>query len=92
MKKEQYEKYGKLKEEIEPLKEFLSWCGDRYHCKHVSHYFCRLIIKSLKFFIGRVGYGAIGSTEIELPLELQKRIVKVIEDYVDEKEKELEQI
>ena len=32
MTDEQFEKYQTLKNEIEPLKEFLEWCGKKYRC------------------------------------------------------------
>lgn len=30
MTEEQYKKYGKLFSELQSVKTFLSWCGDRY--------------------------------------------------------------
>jgi hypothetical protein len=84
----QYQKYRLLKEEIEPIKNFLFWCGSKYHGKSISHYGMRLIKK--KFNIGRKGYGATPDTEVTIPSELQERIVEVIEQWVDEKQRELD--
>lgn len=84
----QYQKYRLLKEEIEPIKNFLSWCGNKYRDKYVSFYGMRLIKKEFK--IGRKGYGAIPNTEVTIPYELQERIVEVIEQWVDEKQRELD--
>ena len=90
MTEKQFDKYKELQEKIEPLKDFLFWCGNKYHCGSVSKYGMRIIKK--KFCIGRVGFGVIKSTEINLPSELQDRIIEVIENYVDEKQKELDKI
>ena len=86
----QFKKYKELTEEIEPLKNFLFWCGKKYRCSSVGSYQTRILKK--KFCVGRVGCGAIESTEVKLPLELQSRIVDVIEQYVDEKQKEIDEI
>lgn len=90
MTDEQFNKYQSLKKEIEPLKNFLHWCGKRYRCKGISQYHMRLIKR--KFNIGRKGIGLIESTIVDIPFDLQDRIIDVIEDYVDEKNKELDEI
>ena len=90
MTQQQYDKYTELKKEIEPLKDFLFWCGKQYRCTSVSHYKTRILKK--KFCVGRVGVGAIENTEVKLPDELQDRIIEVIEQDVDEKQKELDEI
>ena len=90
MTDKQYEEYKKLKDDIQPLKTFLFWCGKKYHCATLNHYKMRLIKK--KFHIGRVGCGAMQNTEVKIPTELQDRIIEVIEQYVDEKQKELDKI
>ena len=86
----QYKQYKELQGKIEPLKDFLHWCGNKYRYNGVGQYETRILKK--KFCVGRIGYGAINSTEVELPLELQERIIAVIEQYVDEKQKELDEI
>ena len=88
MTNEQFEKYQALKKEIEPIKAFLEWCGKRHRCYGTGKFPMRLIKK--KFCIGRKGMGVIDSTVDEIPIELQDRIIDVIEEYVDEKQKELE--
>ena len=90
MTNEQFNKYQSLKKEIEPIKSFLEWCGKRYKCCFIGQYPMRLIKK--KFSIGQKGIGAIDSTIVEIPIELQDRIIDIIEKYVDEKQKELEKI
>lgn len=90
MTNEQFNKYQTLKEEIKPLIEFLEWCGKRYRHNFIGQYNMRLIKK--KFRIGRKGVGAIEDTIVEIPFELQDRIIDVIEQYIDEKQNELEKI
>ncbi|MEE1011197.1 MAG: hypothetical protein U0L11_04070 [Acutalibacteraceae bacterium] len=87
---EQFTKYQSLKKEIEPLISFLKWCGKRYKNHIVDKFPIRLIKK--EFRIGRKGVGAIEDTIVEIPFELQDRIVDVIEQYIDEKQNELEKI
>ena len=90
MTNEQFEKYQSLKKEIEPIKDFLEWCGKRYRCYGIGRYPMRLIKK--KFCIGRKGSLIMDNTRVEIPIELQDRIIDVIEEYFDEKQKELEKI
>ena len=92
MTEQQYKDYERISKELKPIKDFLFWCGERYKCDSVGKYDCRLITKVKDFLIGRKGNRAIESTEVELSDELQDRIIEVVEDYVAEKEKELEQI
>ena len=90
MTNEQFNKYQALKKEIEPLICFLKWCGKKYKCYGTGQFPIRLIKK--KFCIGRKGIGLLDSTVDEIPIELQDRIIDVIEKYVDEKQKELDEI
>ena len=87
----QYKKYDKIQEELRPVKWFLNWCGDRYKDKSVSKYRFRIITKAKQFFLYKDIYFA-RDKEVEIPKDLQKRIVEVIEDWVDEKEQELKNI
>ena len=88
----QYEEYKNKKEELNPIKEFLYWCGIKYKGIHINQYKARLIGKRYVIKIGRKGRGAIGETKVDLPKDLQDKIIGVIEDYVEEKEKELSDI
>ena len=88
----QYEEYRKKKEELNQIKEFLYWCGIKYKSDYVSKYKARLIGRKAVIKIGRKGIGAIKGMEVDLPKELQDKIIGVIEDYVDEKETELSEI
>ncbi len=91
MTEKEYLQYKHIKDEIDELKDFLAWCGNKYHCLGISHYRAKLK-KKRKFLIGRVGCGAIGDTELELPSVLQDRIIEIMENYVDEKQKELDEL
>lgn len=92
MTEKQYEEYSKIKAETTELKEFLFWCGKKYKHRAASYFRARLIGRKVFISIGRKGYGSIGDTEVTLPEELQKSIIDVIEQYVDRREKELEEI
>ena len=83
MTREQYKKYDKILEELRPVK----WYKD----KSVSKYRFRIITKAKQFFLYKDIYFA-RDKEIEIPKDLQKRIVEVIEQWVDEKEQELKNI
>ena len=57
----------------------------------VSKYRFRIITKAKQFFLYKDIYFA-RDKEVEIPKDLQKRIVEVIEDWVDEKVQELKNI
>lgn len=93
MTEEQYKKYGKLFSELQSVKTFLSWCGDRYKDQAVNKYRFKIITKAKNFFLYRKWYSAnMEENTFEIPEDLQKRIVLVVEKWVDEKEKELKNI
>lgn len=92
MTEQQYKEYEKIKQQITPLKSFLTWCGNRYHGKYNGKYPCRLLVNARRIFVELVGIGVISNETYELPKELQEEIIEVIEKYVERKEKELEQI
>ena len=93
MTEEQYKKYGKLFSELQSVKTFRSWCGDRYKDQAVSKYRFKIITKAKNFFLYRKWYSAnMEENTFEIPEDLQKRIVLVVEKWVDEKEKELKNI
>ena len=94
MTEEQYKKYQALTQEIKPVKEFLSWCGEKYHHKMgVGRYLFSIIASKERFALrADLPFGSIEQHTYPIPKELQKHIIEVIEQYVDEKEKELEDI
>lgn len=84
MTDKQYEEYKKAKEELEPVKNFLFWCGER-------GYTARLIPCSKRFWLG-VRFGFVKDEMFKMPKELRERILITIKEYVEEKEKELREI
>lgn len=90
---EQYKKYQKIEKETAPIKDFLEWSGKKYKNKMTSLY--RFSIKTFgaKFglYMHRL-FCTIPENEFELPVELQDRIIEVLENYVDEKEQEKAEI
>lgn len=97
MTRDDYEKYKKLNEEIENIKNFLFYCGKRYRCKlfFTRYLFDLLPIKGFnKYFKLRNKCGDLsdGNDIYDIPRDLQERIIDVVEDYVDEKERELEEL
>lgn len=93
MTEQQYKEYKEIKEEIEHIKRFLSWCGDKYRMNSIGRHRFSIMTFKDKFSLKRVWHCATeNENTFDIPLELQKRIVKVVEDYVEEKEIELSKI
>ena len=91
MTETQYKSYSAIRKEIEPIKDFIFYCGDKYHKKGFPTYLFSLV--KLAERIAVKFHSPTGGTETcELPKELRTEIIKVIEDYVARKEKELEEI
>lgn len=86
-----YKKYKKIKEEIEPVKDFLYWCGDKYFHKGATRQRFLFIVRLEKIAIKITSFFT-GEKQYELPSELQDEIVKVMEDYIAKKEMELEKL
>lgn len=89
MTEQQYQEYQRKKRELDPIKDFLFWCGKKYRCS-LGDYDCKIIVDKMLF--GRVGFGAIASHNFVMPKELKDRVIAVVEQYVDEKELELQNI
>lgn len=92
MTESQYKEYTKIKAEIAPERELLFWCGNRYANKLGFCYHIRAMLRRRKLMLERIGYGAIDSEEYELPRDLQDKLIQVMEDWLSEKEKQLESI
>lgn len=93
MTETQFKKYQKIKKELEPIKEFLFWCGNKYRHKAVSKYRFKIGVHRKGFSLIRIDpTSTITENRYEIPYELQQRIVETIEQYFEEKEKELEAI
>lgn len=86
MTAEQYKKYKEVEEEISPLKTFLKgFCTRSNSCPTLIFTKPKLKIKRRQTFVPDV-------CEIEIPCELQNRILETVKQYVDEKEKEQEEL
>ena len=93
MTKDQYEKYQKLSEEMEPVKDFLFWCGEKYNGRVVAkHPFSiKMIRKRFSLFVNRYWCNEKDNT-FDIPLDLQNKIIEIMEQYIDEKEREMKEI
>ena len=77
---EQYKKYKEVEEEISPLKTFLKgFCTRSSSCQTLTFTKLKLKFKGKKIYIS-------DNCEIDIPCELQNRILETIKQYVDEKE------
>lgn len=86
MTNKQYKKYKEAEEEIRPLKTFLKGFYTRFNsCPTLIFTKPKLKIRRRQTFVPDV-------CEIEIPCELQNRILKTIKQYIDEKEKEQEKL
>ena len=93
MTEEQYKKYAEIRNEISPIVWFLNWCGDRYASDVGRGTRFELVTKAKNFFLRRRFWArSLEDNTIELPYELQQRIVKVMEDWVEEKEQEMKEL
>lgn len=93
MTEEQFKKYGEISDEVTKLKKFLMWCGKRYKDNSVSKYPFVIDTKTKKFSLRRIWSAwSVSCNTYEISVELQGRIVETIENYVAEKEKELERL
>ncbi len=89
MTEQQYQEYQRKKRELDPIKDFLFWCGKRRR-KCLGEYDVKIIVNKLIF--GMIGHGAISSKNFVMPNELRDRVIEVVGQYVDEKELELQNI
>lgn len=96
MTKEQVKKYHKIEDEIQPLKELMGWCG----CKHkipgtsllrmylTKIWMCIPVIYRDKIMLSHIDT----HDPVVIPKELQAEIVAVIENYIERREKEMEEL
>lgn len=87
MTEKQYEQYGEIKKEIDNLEVFLFFCGVKYR-KTTCRFPTKLIRRGEKVKM----HNGCNCSECDISPTLQKRIIATIEQYVDEKHEELNQI
>ena len=87
MTEKQYEQYREIKKEIDNLKSFLFDCGVKYR-KTTGRFPTKLIRRGEKVKM----YNGCDCRECDISPTLQKRIIATIEQYLDEKHEELNQI
>jgi hypothetical protein len=86
MTDKQYKKYKEIEEEIKPIQTFVKgFCTRSSSC-------ATLIFTKPKFKFKRRQTCVPDVCEIEISNELQNRILKVIKQYIDEKEKEQKEL
>ena len=93
MTKEQYEKYKKLDNELKDIRDFCFWCDKKNKKYDVCKRYFMLLVKRKKIFFYKLRY--LSTDELNtyyIPLDLQDRIIDVVESYLDEKEEELRNI
>ena len=84
MTDEKYQEYKKKTEELKPIKSFLCWCGE--------HGMMGKLISASRILKLGVKFGWAKDEEIVMPKELKERVLETVKKYVEEKEKELEEI
>ena len=84
MTDEKYQEYKKKTEELKPIKSFLFWCGE--------HGMMGKLISASRILKLGVKFGWAKDEVIVMPKELKERVLETVKKYVEEKEKELEEI
>jgi hypothetical protein len=94
MTEKQYKRYQEIEAEIKDTKNFLGWCGNKYKsCTYSGKYpFILRILRKGFALTAKKPWNSIDEATYYIPQELQERIIKVIEQYVDEKEQEKNEI
>ena len=92
MTEKQYQKYQAIETEIKDVKRFLGWCGNKYHSCQGKYPFMVRMLRKRFALVDKRPWKNIDDATYYIPQELQKRIIDVIEQYVDEKEQEKNEI
>lgn len=72
MTKEQYKHYQEITKEIEPIKSFLMWCGDRYKEKTICKPFFNIITKAKSFVMHKnITYGVLNKIHMKFHLNFK---------------------
>lgn len=92
MTENQYREYKIQLAKIEPIKDLMEFCGNRYHKNGFGFYDMRMFKIKRRFGIGRKGAGYIETTSVTLPNDLQDRIVDTVEQWLDEEIAKMEEL
>ena len=92
MTEKQYKRYQEIEEEIKDTKKFLAWCGNKYHSFNGKYPFVLKMLRRGFALITQRPWSADLESTYCIPQELQQRIIEVMEQYVDEKEQEKNEI
>lgn len=92
MTERQYKRYQEIEAEIKDTKNFLGWCGNKYHSYSGKYPFIlRMFRKGFALIVQRP-WASHDESTYYIPRELQERIIEVMEQYIDEKEQEKNEI
>ena len=96
MTKEQVKKYNDIEKEIQPLRAIMNLCGDKYRIKSLNSGWRMIMYTAKKLLHLRCNEPNCIEYCIEysaaIPKELQTEIVAVIENYIERREKEMEEL
>lgn len=92
MTEKQYKRYQEIETEIKDTKCFLGWCGNKYHSYQGKYPFIVRMLRKGFALVAKRPWKNIDEATYYIPQELQKRIIDVMEQYIDEKEQEKNEI
>lgn len=92
MTKEQVKKYNDIEKEIQPLRALMELCGDKYRIKSLDSRWRMIIYTAKKLLHLRCNEPNCIEYSVAIPKELQAEIVAVIENYIERREKEMEEL
>lgn len=92
MTKEQIKKYYNIEKEIQPLRSLMELCGDKYRIKSLDYRWRMFMYTTKKRLHLRTNEPNCIEFSTVIPKELQTEIVAVIENYIERREKEIEEL
>jgi hypothetical protein len=92
MTERQYKRYQEIEAEIKDTKNFLSWCGNKYNSCWGKYPFILRVLRKGFALIAKKPWNSVDEATYYIPQELQERIIEVMEQYIDEKEQEKNEI
>lgn len=93
MTKEQVKKYREIEDEIRPLKNLMELCGNKYRGRPLDRMWrMSMYVFCKKVLMFRCNEPFTRQCETTFPKELQTEVVTVIENYIERREKEMEEL